>query len=168
MLTMRIAKTNDISYIMELMQQAKVHLKKLGVDQWQKGYPDTACIEGDIHAKNGYLLAEDDKTAGYACIDFNGEPCYADLNGQWKSIQSYAVVHRFMIDDNCKGKGYAAAAFQAVENLCRQRGIHSIKVDTDSGNLTMRHILQKNGFEYCGTIVFDNSEKIAFEKLVDA
>jgi len=30
----------------------------------------------------------------------------------------------------------------------------------------MQHILAKQGFQYRGTIRFDNSEKIAYEKLL--
>lgn len=36
----------------------------------------------------------------------------------------------------------------------------------DRDNRVMRHLLEKNGFTYCGTIRFDNSEKIAFEKVL--
>ncbi len=30
----------------------------------------------------------------------------------------------------------------------------------------MQSLLKENGFVYCGMVVFDNSEKIAFEKLL--
>lgn len=30
----------------------------------------------------------------------------------------------------------------------------------------MKHLLKKNGFEYCGTVYFANSEKIGYEKLI--
>lgn len=30
----------------------------------------------------------------------------------------------------------------------------------------MQRVLEKQGFTYCGTVCFDNSEKIAFEKLL--
>lgn len=39
-------------------------------------------------------------------------------------------------------------------------------MDTDNDNQIMKHLLEKNGFQFCGTICFDNSEKIAFEKLI--
>ena len=30
----------------------------------------------------------------------------------------------------------------------------------------MQELLEKNGYEYCGVVTFDNSDKIAFEKLI--
>lgn len=30
----------------------------------------------------------------------------------------------------------------------------------------MQRVLEKQGFTYCGTVCFDNSGKIAFEKLL--
>lgn len=43
-------------------------------------------------------------------------------------------------------------------------GVREFRVDTDAGNHKMQHILAKQGFQYRGTIRFDNSEKIAYEK----
>lgn len=78
----------------------------------------------------------------------------------------YGVVHRMAIDDVCKGKGAAPAFFRFAEELCKERDISSIRVDTDGDNRMMQRVLEKQGFTYCGTVCFDNSGKIAFEKLL--
>lgn len=78
----------------------------------------------------------------------------------------YGVVHRMAIDDVCKGKGAAPAFFRFAEELCKERDIRSNRVDTDADNRMMQRVLEKQGFTYCGTVCFDNSEKIAFEKLL--
>lgn len=160
------AKQENISHIMELIDQAKEFLKGNGVDQWQQGYPDETSIKQDIEDKTGYICMENGKVAGYVCIDFCGEPAYEGLIGSWLSIQSYAVVHRLALDNAMKGKGLASRIFQLTEALCKDRGVHSIKIDTDDKNEIMKHLLQKNGYQYCGTIWFQNSEKIAYEKLI--
>lgn len=161
-----VAKKEHLPEIMELIEQAKAFLKGRGVDQWQNGYPDQSCIEKDIEKESGYLCSIEDKIIEYPCIDFGGEPAYDTINGNWLSSKPYVVVHRMALDNNVKGKGLASAVFQLVEKLSREKGIHSFKVDTDNDNHIMKHILQKNGFQYCGTILFDNSEKIAYEKLI--
>lgn len=161
------AKQDNIPRIMELIDQAKEFLKGNGVDQWQQGYPNQASIEEDIEDKTGYVCVENGEIAGYVCIDFRGEPAYEGLRGSWLSIQPYAVVHRLALDNAVKGKGLASQAFQLTEELCQKRNIHSIKIDTDDKNEIMKHLLQKNGYQYCGTIWFQNSEKIAYEKLIE-
>lgn len=76
------------------------------------------------------------------------------------------VVHRLALDASVRGRGLASQVFEETERLARSKEIHSFKVDTDNDNQIMKHLLEKNGFQFCGTICFDNSEKIAFEKLI--
>ncbi len=76
------------------------------------------------------------------------------------------MVHRLALSDAARGRGAAGTAFQLVEDLCRDRGVREFRVDTDAGNHKMQHILAKQGFQYRGSIRFDNSEKIAYEKLL--
>lgn len=163
---LRTAAPEDLGKIMELIDQAKAFLKRNGVDQWQNGYPDQTCIEEDIWKGRGYLCILDHDIAGYVCIDFEGEPAYDTLDGKWLSIQPYVVVHRLALDASIRGQGLASQVFEETERLARSKEIHSFKVDTDNDNQIMKHLLEKNGFQFCGTICFDNSEKIAFEKLI--
>lgn len=76
------------------------------------------------------------------------------------------AVHRLALDASVRGRGLASQVFEETERLARSREIHSFKVDTNNDNQIMKHLLEKNGFQFCGTICFDNSEKIAFEKLI--
>lgn len=163
---LRTAAPEDLGKIMELIDQAKAFLKRNGVDQWQNGYPDQTCIEEDIRKGRGYLCIQDQDVVGYVCIDFEGEPAYDTLDGKWLSIQPYVAVHRLALDASVRGRGLASQVFEETERLARSREIHSFKVDTDNDNQIMKHLLERNGFQFCGTICFDNSEKIAFEKLI--
>jgi len=70
------------------------------------------------------------------------------------------------VDCTIRGKGLSQEMFKACENLARREGIQNIRVDTDEDNKIMRHILEKMGFVYTGTIWFDNSTKIAFQKVL--
>lgn len=162
----RKAAGEDFSRIMELINEAKAFLRAQGVDQWQNGYPNEEAVQGDLAEGTGYVMETERGVDGYACISFTGEPCYADLQGEWLSLQPYVVIHRMAISDDCKGKGAAGAFFGFAQSLCEERQIHSMKVDTDADNKMMQQVLKKFGFTYCGTVCFDNSEKIAFEKLI--
>ena len=83
MYTLRTARPEEAGRAMSLIEQARAHLREQGVDQWQDGYPDLACIQGDLAAGRGYFLAEGDDTLGYLCLDFGGEPAYDTLEGTW-------------------------------------------------------------------------------------
>lgn len=166
MMKFRPARQTDIDRIMELILQAKAHLKRNGVDQWQKDYPDRASIQADTASHTGYVMTDGTTVAGYLCVSFDGEETYEHIDGAWISSRDFAVIHRMAIDDAYKGRGLAGAMLEFAETLCLPRGIRSLKVDTDVKNHAMRHILEKSGYQYCGIIYFDNSSKLAFEKLL--
>lgn len=160
------ADRKDAETAMVLIDEAKKFLKTQGIDQWQTGYPDMKTIGEDISHGRGYFIVDGSKIAAYLCIDFAGEVSYETLQGKWKSDLPYAVVHRMAICGEYRGQGIASIAFRLTEKLCIQKGIYSVRVDTDENNTIMRHVLSKNGFNYCGTIWFDNNEKYAYEKIL--
>lgn len=165
MITLRIVQKEEADTAMAFINGAKEHLKQQGINQWQNGYPDFDCILQDIENENGYFLVDGQEVFGYLCIDFNGEPAYHSLRGKWQADIAYATVHRLSVGSKYRGKGLAVIVFGLVEELCRQKGVHSIRIDTSAGNTKMRHIIEKSGFEYCGIIWYDDGERIAFEKL---
>lgn len=164
MIDLRNAVPSETETALAIIHTAKEHLKQQGIGQWQTGYPDRACIENDLSKGKGYFLVEGKTILGYLCIDYDGEPAYSRLNGTWTTGPEYVVVHRMAFTQQARGRGLSHAAFELVERMSLRKNIHSFRVDTDPENLKMKHILQKNGFRPCGTIWFDNSEKIAFEK----
>ncbi len=164
MISLRLVQFEEKDAAMQIINSAKKHLKEQGVDQWQRGYPDEACIEGDIASKKGFFVIENDDILGYLCIDYDGEPSYNHLKGKWNTPEQYVVVHRMAFTEKVRGKGISTEVIQLVEEMSILRGIRSCRMDTDAGNQKMQHILKKNGFVFCGTIWFDYSEKIAFDK----
>lgn len=160
------ARQHNIIRINELINQAKVFLRNNGVDQWQDGYPGLVDIENDIRENRGFLCLVNEKIVGYLCISFDGEPAYEDINGKWLSIQPYVVVHRLALDNDFKGQGLSSKVFRLVEEMSVKKSVHSFKIDTDIDNKIMKHILEKNEFHYCGEINFQNSLKLAYEKLI--
>lgn len=161
---LRLVKIHEVNIALEIINDAKKHLKQQAIDQWQAGYLDYDCIEQDIENEKGYFIADKNWIWGYLCIDYDGESAYSHLNGKWLNEEKYVVVHRMaFIEDPC-GKGISDSVLCLVEEMSREKGIYSFRMDTDGDNHKMQHILKKNGFTYRGTIWFDNSEKIAFDK----
>lgn len=160
------ARTEDLDTAMAMINAAKKYLHDCGVDQWQTGYPDEACIQKDIEDHKAYFAEEDGQKIGYMCIDFDGEPAYDHLKGEWQTQEPYVVVHRMAFSQKARGRGLSTRVFQLIEDFSKARNIHSFRVDTDEDNHKMKHILDKNGFTYRGTIWFDNSVKIAYDKTI--
>ena len=63
------------------------------------------------------------------------------------------------------GKGLSTLVFEAIRDLCRERGISCIRIDTDSKNQRMQHVLEKNGFVRCGYVLFEGDKKLTYDNL---
>lgn len=161
-----LADLNDLESICEWIEQAKVYLKKQGIDQWQQGYPNHRSIAEDIEKQRGYMIVHENQAIGYLCLDFEKDPAYDHIRGQWLSEKNYAVIHRMTIGDEARGKGLGSQVFQSVIPICLEKNIHSIKIDTHEMNKKMQHLLAKNGFVYCGKINQADGERLAYEKII--
>ena len=167
MLELARAREGDLGVAMQIIDSAKEYLREQGIDQWQTGYPDEACLGEDIRAGKGYLVTQDGEVIGYACLDLDGEPAYDDLEGTWATEEPYLVVHRLALAPSARGRGLSGKVFHLAEDFARERGVNAVRVDTDEDNHGMRHVLEKNGYTYRGVIWFDNSTKIAFDKTLE-
>ena len=163
---LELAKMDEIDVCMDIFMDGKRVQNEQGFIQWTEDYPNKDTIQSDIENAKGYVLKVNHRIAGYMCIDFDGEPAYADIQGEWRSNKPYAVIHRLSFKKEFQGIGLADTAFMLIEQLCIQNGISYIRADTDFSNMRMQHVLSKNGFENCGRIFFQGSEKLAFDKLL--
>lgn len=158
----------DIDRILCIIGQAQDYLKEQGIDQWQNGYPGQETIAEDVQNGYGYVLLMKDIVVGTVAVTFDGEKTYDRIyEGKWLCDRDYATIHRIAVDAGYKGTGLASEIIGNIEQMCRDRAVHSIRVDTHRRNTSMQRLLEKNGFLYCGIIYLeDHSERIAFEKTV--
>lgn len=167
-LFLRKTELCELDAAVRIIEDGRAYLKSQGLTQWQTGYPDRTCVGEDILAEKGWFLTDGENVMAYMCLDFSGEPAYGAIKGNWltPADAEYLVIHRLAFDARFRGRGLASAAFSLAERHCAEKGVHSIRVDTDPENKIMQHILQKIGFTYCGTIWFAGGDKLAFEKLI--
>ena len=164
--TLEPAQAGDLEISYAIIDQGREFQKEQGFVQWTDDYPNLDTLREDIQAGKGYVVKVDGVIAGYMYIDFDGEPAYDDIQGQWHTQQPYAVVHRMSFDRKFRGTGFTSTVFGLIEELCLSKGVQSIRVDTDFPNKRMQHILDKLGFRHCGTIVFQGSGKLAYDKVL--
>ena len=162
--TIKKAETADIERIWQIILQAKEQMRRMNSHQWQDGYPAVETIATDIENGYGYVLCDGPNVIAYAAIIFDGEPAYNDIKGKWLTDQLYVVVHRLAVADEMKNRGVATFFMQQIEELSKQKGVHSFRVDTNFDNLFMQKILFSLNFTYCGEIFYDKNQRRAYEK----
>ncbi|MFJ1378195.1 GNAT family N-acetyltransferase [Capnocytophaga canimorsus] len=168
MIALQKAIPDDLPQIWEIIQQAIQSRKEEGSTQWQDGYPNLNTIATDIDQQYGYVALHNLEIIGYVAVIFDIEPAYEMLEGHWLSQKGtpYMVVHRMAISIRAKGKGFAHQILQEAEKLAKQRGINSIKIDTNFDNYAMLKVLEKAKYLHCGTVYFRATPRMAFEKLL--
>ena len=153
-LCFRPAAQGDHGQLVRLLKEART-------------YPNEETLRADIADGNGWVLTLNGEICAYFYIAYQMEEYQRHIDGAWKTNLPCASIHRLMVDNRLKGRGLGALCLSHAESLCRERGIDSIKTDTDKDNLPMQRVLEKMGYVYCGTVTFDSSSKIAFEKVLE-
>ena len=174
---------DDVERILEIIEKAKIELRKLGLDQWQNGYPDREVIENDVKNGISYVLEDIEKNEnelksenfikilGTIVLSPKKEEPYSKIEGKWITDDDYIVIHRLAVDSETKNKGIATKILEFSEKECIKNKILSIKADTHGNNEPMKRFLEKNGFSYCGVIYLDREpdvgeKRIAYEKII--
>lgn len=162
----RKAAISEIPQIWDILQQAILHRKVDGSNQWQDGYPNTEVVKKDIAKGVGFVLTEGETIIGYSAILINDEPEYAKIKGKWLTNGDFIVVHRLAISEQYLGKGLATKFFGFVEEFAQSNNIYSIKADTNFDNMPMLKIFEKLSFTYCGEVYFRGTPRKAYEKVL--
>lgn len=167
----RQAKREDLQVMCRITQQAKDQLLRLGVDQWQKGYPNRQVWERDIQVDMAWLAVEKGQILGAFAFQTTPDASYGEIEGAWLTNTPYASMHRVCVSDDSKGKGVAGAMFRHGFAMAKELGFASVRIDTHPENLPMQRALEKAGFVRCGQITLKDGEeagdaRIGFEHIL--
>ena len=166
MYTLEQAKPEELDICADIIRGGREFQNEQGFTQWTEEYPNRETIREDIQKGTGYVIKAEGTIAGYLFLDFSGEPAYNDIWGEWRTEEPYAVVHRIAFHQDFRGKGLSDEAFRLVEEICAEKGVHGIRMDTHFPNNRMQHVLTKNGFVQCGVIWYEDDERLAYDKIL--
>ena len=164
----RLSQNKDLETLMTLFAEARSTIAKLGIDQWQDGYPNREVIREDIQREQSHILEQGGTLCGtFVLVD--AEPTYDVIyDGQWLTGEdNYLAIHRVAIFVACRGKGIPTVMMDYAAEQARSRGKTSLRIDTHEGNLVMRRMLEKQGFHHCGKIkLLSGAWRVAYEKVL--
>ena len=165
--TFRQATASDIPVIWSMLKAAIARRKADGSEQWQDGYPNPAVLQKDVDNGVGYVLTINDEIAGYTAILINDEPAYEGIEGAWLTNEDFVVFHRVVIAEKFLGQGLAKKLLVHIEDYAKNKGIRSLKADTNYDNAAMLGTFEKMGYQYCGQVWFRGKPRRAYEKVLE-
>ena len=165
------ATEGDLPAIERITEQAKAQLRGMGLDQWQKGYPNAKTWREDIALGRAYVALCEGRVVGAFAHLFGEEEDYRVIEGAWLTHGPYASLHRVCVADGMRGQGIAPAMFEEAVRMTRAQGVPALRIDTHPDNCPMRRAIEKGGFVPCGTIRLSRGLeagdlRLAFERIV--
>jgi GNAT superfamily N-acetyltransferase len=160
------AQPHDLQEIWQIIQHAIARRKADGSNQWQDGYPNPDVLSVDISKHQGFVLREEHIIIGYVAVMINDEPQYDEIDGEWMTTDDFVVYHRVAIAPEFIGQGYAKKLIQGIHDYALEKGIKSVKADTNFDNQPMINIFEKLGYQYCGGVMINGSPRRAYEKIL--
>ena len=157
----RFANKVDLDAIWSVYLEAREFMRQTGNStQWGDFYPTIPMLEEDIERNELYVIERSGVICGVFLFAKGPDPWYEEIDdGAWKNDEPYSVIHRVAAKTGEKGIFAECLSFALGKD-------RHLRIDTHEDNKVMQHVLQKNGFERCGTIyVLDcKSPRIAYER----
>lgn len=173
---LRKAQMVELDHLMDIYADGRRALAELGIDQWQSGRPSVEMIADDIERGEFYLCVDDGVIAGAAMLGLRGDADYDLIKDSWLTDctvanPDYLVVHRVVADSRLGRRGVASFLITAAEQMAREAGRASVRIDTHPGNVRMHGLLAKLGYTEVGVFLLPEGfeatrERVAYEKLV--
>lgn len=156
----RKATIEDLDTILLLIEEGRRKMIAEGnVNQWSGGRPSREMLIKDITEGVSHLVVHNGKPVATFALIEGPDPTYARIyEGEWKNANPYYVIHRVASQAGVHGVMRAVLdyAFTLTD---------TIRLDTHEDNRTMRALLEKYAFAYCGIILLENGDpRLAFQK----
>lgn len=104
-----------------------------GIDQWDELYPNAADISADIYFESLWIGEKAGKTVCAFSVNSECEPEYASCLWQYPN-EPYFTVHRLAVAPEFQRHGFAVQAMSFIDDLAKEKGIKTIRLDTFCGN----------------------------------
>ena len=168
----RKATEQDIDLILKMFDHSRTVMRQDGNHAQWVGYPTRADVAEDVRRGVAYVIENlklkienhqfpnpDNPYIGTFALVPGEDPTYGYIDhGRWIDERTpYCTLHRVAAMPGTNG--VAEAVFRYIKDACTH-----LRVDTHALNRPMRHILEKEGFVYCGIIYMpDGGPRDAYE-----
>ena len=158
--SIRPARLEDLEKIEEIYKNARDFMAKSGNEsQWGNSYPEKEMLSDDIDKEQLYVIEEKNRICGVFAFIIGEDETYSKIDGKWMEDSEYGTIHRIAGDGITHGIMYTAVGY------CKKIISH-LRIDTHENNHIMKSLIERCGFEKCGTIyTYDGSPRIAYEML---
>jgi ribosomal protein S18 acetylase RimI-like enzyme len=161
------ARKEHLEEILEMLSAVVDFMSDVGNRQWGRDYPTREMFIKHISDQVLWIMIENNRIICTIVITEDQDKEYADV--PWVDSTGKAmVVHRLAVNPEFQRKGLANKMMDFAEDLARERGFTSIRLDTYSENKITPVFFKKRGYEFRGRIHFPQRDLpyYCFEKIL--
>lgn len=148
-LTLRKADHNDLDAVADLFTKAIQTMNDKGIHQWDDIYPSKDILEQDIADGTMYLALIEDRIVSVFVLNRKYDSEYDDGAWEYKDASFY-VVHRLCVNPELQGKGIGKRTMLLIEDILREKGIETIRLDAFSQNPVAVRMYESLGYKKTG------------------
>ena len=144
----------ELKTVLQFYREISSDLKKKGINQWDRYYPNRFIVKLDLKEGNLYgILPDHNKLVGAIVVDTNQSKKYRKL--YWEDGEGNPlVIHRLAVHPLYQGKGYGKRLLQFAEEFARLNEYSSIRLDVFCVNDGAVKMYERSGYQERGTIHF--------------
>ena len=157
----RKATQSDIGPILQITNACANLMKQNGIYQWDENYPNQTAFETDVKRGELYVIENNEKVIGCIVLSTIMDEEYRSIDWLTPSSQN-VYVHRLAIHPNEQGNGLAQRLMTFAENMAKEKGFISVRLDTFSQNLRNQRFYEQRGYQKLGDVYFPRQSEFPF------
>ena len=161
----RLAENNDIDRVFNIYSKAIEEMEKHNINQWDNLYPDKEILQEDIDKKELYICELEGEIACAYVLNSEYDEDYEKGKWHYKDA-SFNVIHRLCVNPKFQNKGIAGKAIKYIEEVLKNKGIESIRLDVYSLNPFALRLYEKAGYKKTGNAHWRKGEFYLMEKKI--
>lgn len=148
-LSIRKADSRDLDQIFDLFRKAIRVMNNLGIHQWDIFYPTKKILRTDISEGQLYVCETEGRIASVFVLNEEYDAVYDQAD--WKYPDGrFAIIHRLCVHPDFQRIGVGSETLRLIEDLAREKGYSSLRLDVFSQNPYSNRMYAKLGYEKTG------------------
>ncbi len=78
------------------------------------------------------------------------------------------IIHKLAVSRKYQKQGYGIKLLKSAENICKNRGINTLRLNCGTARYGLRNFYESAGFQILDRVFIDNRDQIRYIKTLDA
>ena len=146
----RLALKNDIDNVKKILEESKLGIEKQGPICWDVKYLSGDNIALEVKEKTLFIQEIERRILGFICVNNKEVDGYKNID--WTYKDDFLIIHRILVDKRIRRSGVGTMLMKFADELAKEKGVKSIRVDIYSLNVNAQNFIYKCGYKKVGEI----------------